>query len=225
MSDDASQLPPDVYDDVILDAIATPAEDAALKYLNAALARGERVSSMDRPSLYYATLYGNLRVIARLIEAGATLAAEWRPSTTPSGSVDNICDNASAFHEAANAGRLDIIRLFLDIDGRDFLNQFNDLYYSPLIAAVVGGHVNVARELLLAGSDPNAWDEPCVGFTALDQAVLSNRLDLIQLLIDAGADPSIPTWMHMTALQRCKSSEARAILKTAHPGVSNLRSK
>ena len=56
---------------------------------------------------------------------------------------------------------------------------------TPLMAAVVKGHTEIAKALIGAGADPNLTDAN--GATALHYAVLFNNQELVSLLMDANA--------------------------------------
>ena len=58
---------------------------------------------------------------------------------------------------------------------------------TPLMAAVVKGHVEIAKSFVEAGADPNLADAN--GATALHYAVLFNNQELAILLMEAGASP------------------------------------
>lgn len=56
------------------------------------------------------------------------------------------------------------------------------------------------RILLEAGADVNACNEQRIGNTALRQIADVGSYEIIELLVKAGANPNIPGWMQMTAL-------------------------
>ena len=70
------------------------------------------------------------------------------------------------------------------IDKVDNINGNSD-DGTPLMAAVVKGHAEIAKALIEAGSDPNLSDAN--GATALHYAVLFNNQELAVLLMQAGA--------------------------------------
>ena len=70
------------------------------------------------------------------------------------------------------------------IDKVDNINGNSD-DGTPLMAAVVKGHVEIAEAFVKAGADPNLTDAN--GATALHYAVMFNNQQLATLLMEAGA--------------------------------------
>jgi uncharacterized protein len=70
------------------------------------------------------------------------------------------------------------------IDKVDNINGNSD-DGTPLMAAVVKGHIEIAKALVEAGADPNLTDAN--GATALHYAVMFNNQELATLLLKAGA--------------------------------------
>ena len=83
-------------------------------------------------------------------------------------------------------------------------NVFDELGKTPLHYAAKGGHLDVMRLLLAAGADVNAHDERVIGDTVLGEVAANCSFDVAKILVDAGADPTIPGWMMLTALDRSK---------------------
>ncbi len=77
---------------------------------------------------------------------------------------------------------------FTDI-GVPKINQKGICGNTPLKVSVVWGDVAATNLLIKAGADVNAKNED--GFTALHHAAVRNSEQLVQLLLDAGADPTI----------------------------------
>ena len=110
-------------------------------------------------------------------------------------------------HRAAESGNLEEVEALL-ADGFP-INAFDDLSYTPLHRAAIAGDVAAVRCLLQAGADVNAHQEDRIGDTVL-KAVASNcTLEMARILVEAGADPTIPGWMMLTALD--KSAERKRL--------------
>jgi ankyrin repeat protein len=60
--------------------------------------------------------------------------------------------------------------------------------------------IHLVRYLIEAGADVNANEEEKIGKTILSYVVANCSFEMAKTLVDAGADPAIPGWMHLTAL-------------------------
>ncbi|MDQ6942506.1 MAG: ankyrin repeat domain-containing protein, partial [Candidatus Eremiobacteraeota bacterium] len=73
--------------------------------------------------------------------------------------------------------------------------------------------------LIDAGADVNAHDESRIGDTALLLAVQHGLFDIAKILVEHGADPTIPGWMGRTPLDhardRKRMPELYDLLKSA----------
>jgi len=65
-------------------------------------------------------------------------------------------------------------------------------------------HVDVAQHLIEHGADVNARHEPSLGNTPLAEVAATCSHVIAKMLVDAGADPTIPGWMQLTALDRAR---------------------
>lgn len=133
---------------------------------------GERpcLSDADRALLLAATS-GDTDALAQALDEGASLSAS---GTAQYGST--------ALHLAAGGGHEAAVRLLLE-RGAD-PDAVSDEGLTPLLHATP----EVARLLIDAGADVNPEDTYGSG-TPLGNAVISDDLDYIRLLLDAGADP------------------------------------
>jgi ankyrin repeat protein len=105
-------------------------------------------------------------------------------------------------HHAAREGDLASVHELLD---RGYpVNAFDFLGKTPLHYAVLAEHFAVVDALLRAGADVNAHDERTIGDTPLGEAASTCSLRMARLLIDAGADPTVPGWMQLSALDRAE---------------------
>jgi uncharacterized protein len=100
--------------------------------------------------------------------------------------------------EAAAFGRTERLRELLD-ENPALANAFGDDGFQPLPLACFFGHVAAARLLLERGADPNTLARSeHIQTNALHAAAASEnkdeatRFELCELLLEHGADPSIP---------------------------------
>ena len=118
----------------------------------------------------------------------------------------------SPLHYAVRNGNAEAMRVLLD-GGADLNLQSGD-QSSPLLLATINGNYDLARTLLEAGADPNLLSDDGAGplFAALNiewslrtwypqpQAFRQQEtdyLELMELLLDAGADPNARTTTHI----------------------------
>ena len=103
-------------------------------------------------------------------------------------------------HFAAQDGNVEEVKRLLAAGYQP--NLFDDLGKTPLHYAAERGHIDVMRLLLGSGADVNAHDERIIGNTVLREVASDCSFEVAQTLIDAGADPTIPGWMMLTALDQ-----------------------
>jgi ankyrin repeat protein len=117
-------------------------------------------------------------------------------------------------HRAAQDGDLARVN---DLIGRKYpLNRFDELGMTPLHHAVKGNHLEVVKRLIEAGVNVNAHDGRVIGNTPLSDNVRECTYEMAKVLIDAGADPTIRSWMQMNAVDRARQrndASARKILR------------
>jgi len=106
-------------------------------------------------------------------------------------------------HFAADAG--DIERIKHLIEGGFDINAFDEgMSYTPLHYAVKNENLEAIKVLLSLGADVNAYDEEQIGETPLGAVAASCSYEVAETLVKAGANPTIPGWMQLTALDRVK---------------------
>jgi hypothetical protein len=87
------------------------------------------------------------------------------------------------------------------------------------------GKLAAAQMLIAAGADVNAHDEENIGSTALRRTAFFGSYKAVEFLLKAGADPHIPGWMGLTAIDEAKKrsdDEGRRILSYAEDGHSEV---
>ena len=116
-------------------------------------------------------------------------------------------------HFAADNGDLNKVKDLVE-SGYD-VNVFDDsLSFTPLHFAVKGEHFEVVKYLLSVGADVNAHEEEKVGETPLGAVAANCSYAMAEVLVTAGANPTIPGWMQLTALHRAsdrKKEEGRRV--------------
>ena len=115
-------------------------------------------------------------------------------------------------HLAAQEGDLARVQALLE-SGAD-VNAYDDIGETPLHYAVENENFEMVCLLLDKGANVNAHHEPTIGNTPLAAVAGRCSLRMAEVLVAAGADPSIRGWMQLNALDRSKDrkrSEGRRV--------------
>jgi ankyrin repeat protein len=104
---------------------------------------------------------------------------------------------AERLHRAAAEG--DVAGARSLIEGGADLNTFDDVGFTPLHYAVRNGHHGLAKLLLDAGANVNAREESTNSNTAISVAVTEASPEMVELLLQRGANPGIRGWMGIDA--------------------------
>lgn len=171
--------------------------------------RGADIESRDshgRTALLVATHHDAVNAARLLIEAGADVNA-----------MDDISD--SPYLYAGAEGRLEILRLTL-ANGAN-LASVNRYGGTALIPAAHHGHVETVR--LLLGTAIEIDHVNNLGWTALLEAIIlgdgsQTYIDIVRLLIDAGADVNLADGDNVSPLAHARSrryTEIASLLKMA----------
>ncbi len=112
----------------------------------------------------------------------------------------------TALAHAAESGQREIVRTLLDAGANPDLGGVT----TPLEAAVVEGHAEVAKILITAGADVNRAVED--GFTPLMTAAATGDLLLVEVLLAAGARPRKTNDEGQTAISLAKEAGHETIV-------------
>ncbi|MBY0404026.1 MAG: ankyrin repeat domain-containing protein, partial [Cyanobacteria bacterium] len=138
--------------------------------------------------LHMAATQENERAIIQLLEAGASLAVVDELGNTP-------------LHYAAQNGHAKVVRALLKGKKSDLtscINYPNQQHETPVLLAAKYGNTSTAKDLTLAGADPNMTDQ--WGNTPLHWAAQQGHDDIIWQLIGAKAQINLKNQAGKTAL-------------------------
>jgi ankyrin repeat protein len=142
-------------------------------------------------------------------------AAEPEPPVKALSDIEQIGKQGgfTALHYAARQGHREAARILLDA-GADINQVSAGDQSSPLLVALINGNYDLAKELLAAGADPNLVSDDGASpvFATLNiewslrtwypqpgmfRKQQTSYLDLMELLLEAGADPNQRTTTHI----------------------------
>ena len=160
---------------------------------------GEDIDARDAQGwtpLMVAADAGDYDRVVRLVNRGAEVDALDNCGWTP-------------MMRAAAGGHLEIMEWLLE-QGAD-LHQRERTGYNALMAAVLNNQADTTRALLRHGAEVNG-QENSNGLTALMWAVRNDNPQMVEWLLDAGADPSVRNQAGETAAQLVIGTEMEMIL-------------
>jgi ankyrin repeat protein len=109
---------------------------------------------------------------------------------------------AEQLHFAAQSGDVALLERLI-LGGSD-PNVFDMIGNTPLHYAAEGEHFEAVRLLLSRGANVNARDERRAGDPPIAHVAQTCSLEMARLLLDAGADPTLPGSMQIDAIYRAK---------------------
>ena len=148
----------------------------------------------DNTALFLAASKGNVGIVRRLLDAGAHVDRRGGGS----GAGD---ESSTPLDYAAHAGHSEVVGLLLKA-GAELEARSEPGGNTPLISALKAGTClkgkkprkqgeGALAQLIAAGANANARQRD--GDTALLVAISTGRLHLVTMLLDAGADPNLPS--------------------------------
>jgi ankyrin repeat protein len=105
-------------------------------------------------------------------------------------------------HIAAQNGDVDRVRALLAENPS--LAYFDAIGCTPLHYAVEKEDFRITSLLLESGADINAHDREHIGETPLGRVADTCTPEMARFLVERGADPTIPGWMTLTAIDRAQ---------------------
>lgn len=111
-------------------------------------------------------------------------------------------------HAMESASSIEMFELLITEFGAD-LNHVDDGGYWPLLSAAEAGDLDLVRWLLDHGADPN---QTSTGETAIFKAIREDRMDIILLLVERGADLGVIDVDGWSPLFACHSLETAKFL-------------
>ena len=122
----------------------------------------------------------------------------------------NRVNGNTAVHYAASKGRMEALKFL--IDARADINQRNRLRQTALHRPSIAGKTQVVSLLLESGAAVDATDAE--GNTSLYLALDDSQLEVAKLLLRAGASTDLVNNESKTAIDFCRTPEARALISS-----------
>jgi len=164
------------------------------------LDKGARVEFSEDFDIAYCLVNAPIEASLLLLDRGVDLS----PLTYMNQQGDLMCEGFNnPLSELLSKGEYNKIAMLKPYGLMEFLNAFEaDLGWTPLCEMAEEGNLEGVRWLIEQSADLDANCEANIGYTALDHAVHNRDIDIIRALLNAGANPNIPTWMWLTAVDQ-----------------------
>jgi ankyrin repeat protein len=160
--------------------------------------------------LLIAAYYGRVAIVQAILDrgvrpnifeacaAGLTSTVELMLKENPKVVSERSHDGWTPLHLAAFFGRLELVRLLLDAGASMLAKSTNNESNLPINAAAAGRRTDVVRLLVARGCPPDARASD-VGYTPLHLAANNGNAELVEFLLQSGADRSLKTGSGETA--------------------------
>ena len=120
----------------------------------------------------------------------------------------------TALLDAISFGNLEIVNLLLAAGAEPDRNTSNTLVY-----AINSVHIEILNRLLASGADPNGGGDGT--WTPLHSAAYIGSVEIIRILLDAGADPKLINFNGDTASQIARSRNFHAVAQMLEAAARN----
>jgi uncharacterized protein len=164
-------------------SLASARDDQGVSLLIMALYYRQRevaeafLAQREELDLFEAAVVGRQERVTELLDADPSQLEAFSP------------DGFQLLHYAAFFGHEGLAEALLARSAPVDVAARNTTLVHPLHSAVASNSVGIARRLLDAGAAPNAGQQ--LGFTPLMGAASGAKLELVELLLGAGADPAL----------------------------------
>lgn len=139
---------------------------------------------------------GDSRMVDLFLEAGMSV------------NVQDAKRQASALHNAASQGHLELVKKLIEKGANPNLKDWNG--YTPLINAAFASQQKIVEYLLEHGAKPDIV--PASGPTALIAAIQSGNAEIVTALLRAGANPQLASAAGMFPLQAAELSARTGLI-------------
>lgn len=135
------------------------------------------LDDLKQDLLFKTLLRGQTNLAKRLIEKGTGIDVNALDQTF-----------GTLLYVACEKGYTDIVQLLLD-KGANVNQPANQYDWTPLMIASQKGNDEIVKILLAAGANPNQMEKD--GETALGHAISRNKINIVKLLLDKGANVNL----------------------------------
>jgi len=105
-----------------------------------------------------------------------------------------------SFHEAIVAGKMEVVKNYLEQNNTDLINTYSNDGFTPLSLAAFFNQTEIAKLLVKNGANPNLSATNPSKVNALHSAIAKENYELCEILLAKGADVNAVQVQNVTAL-------------------------